>query len=69
VVSFGTLKPGRLGALPNSEIVMIAESREAAELFERLFVPDIARAKHAEPPSRTAERLRCWLAGKLTFFL
>ena len=49
---------------------MIAESREAAELFEeRLFVPDIARAKRAESPAGTAERLRCWLAGKLTFFL
>ena len=69
-VSFGTLNLDAWALYRNSEIVMIAKSREAAKLFEeRLFEPDIARAKHAEAPTTMAERLRCWLAGKLTFFL
>ena len=49
---------------------MIARSPELAELFEeRLFAPDIARAKRAQPPAGNRERLECWLWDKLTFLL
>jgi hypothetical protein len=50
--------------------MMIAKSAEAAELVEeRLFEPDIARAKRGEPPSGTRDRLESWVSDKLTFFL
>jgi hypothetical protein len=50
--------------------MMIARSPEVAELLEeRLFNPDIARAKRGEPPLGSRERLACWLWDKLTFFL
>jgi hypothetical protein len=52
------------------EVVLIAESTEAAALFEeRLFEPEIARARRAEPPAGARERLRCRVADRLTFFL
>ena len=70
VVSFGTVNLDAWALYRNSEIMMIARSPEAAELFEeRLFEPDIARARRAEPPAGTRERLQCWVADKLTFFL
>ena len=70
VVSFGTLNLDAWALYRNSEIVIVAESREAAELFEeRLFEPGIARAKRAVPPDGARERLQCWAADKLTFFL
>jgi hypothetical protein len=50
--------------------MMIARSPEAAALFEeKLFEPDIARAKRAEPPAGRRDRLQCWVSDKLTFFL
>lgn len=70
LVSFGTINLDAWALYRNSEIMMIARSREAAELFEkRLFEPDIARAKRAEPPARPSDRVRCWVSDKLTFFL
>jgi cardiolipin synthase len=70
VVSFGTVNLDAWALYRNSEITMIARSRDVAELFEeRLFQPDIARAKRAELPAGTRERLQCWGSDKLTFFL
>jgi phosphatidylserine/phosphatidylglycerophosphate/cardiolipin synthase-like enzyme len=70
VVSFGTVNLDAWALYRNSEIMMIARSGEAAALFEeRLFEPDFARAKRAEPPATARERLQCWVADKLTFFL
>ena len=70
VVSFGTVNLDAWALYRNSEIMMIARSEEAASLFEeRLFEPDIARAKRAEAPAGTRERLQCWVSDKLTFFL
>jgi cardiolipin synthase A/B len=70
VVSFGTVNLDAWALYRNSELMVIARSPEAAALFEeRLFEPDIARAKRAEPPAGTRERLQCWVSDKLTFFL
>ena len=55
VVSFGTVNLDAWALYRNSEIMMIARSRELAEVFEeRLFEPDIARSRRGEPPSGTA---------------
>ena len=44
--------------------------RSVADVMEeRLFEPDIARAKRGEPARETRERLEGWLWDKLTFFL
>jgi cardiolipin synthase len=70
VVSFGTVNLDAWALYRNAEIMMIARSAELAELFEtRLFEPDIARAKPAEPPAGIRERLECWVSDKLTFVL
>ena len=70
LVSFGTVNLDAWALYRNSEIMMIARSRELAELFEeRMFEPDIARANRAEPPLGARERLECWLWDKLTFLL
>jgi cardiolipin synthase A/B len=70
VVSFGTVNLDSWALYRNSEIMMIARSREAADLLEeRLFEPDVARSKPGEPLSETRERLESWLWDKLTFFL
>ncbi len=70
VVSFGTVNLDAWALYRNSEIMMIARSREAAALFEeRLFEPDIARSHPGVPPSGTHERLESWLWDKLTSFL
>jgi cardiolipin synthase len=70
VVSFGTVNLDAWALYRNSEIMMIARSPEVAELLEeRLFNPDIARAKRGEPPLGSRERLASWLWDKLTFFL
>src|SRR6185295_9048240 len=70
IVSFGTVNLDAWALYRNSEIMMIARSRELAELFEeRMFEPDIARASRAEPPLGARERLECWLWDKLTFLL
>ncbi|HSS80846.1 MAG TPA: phosphatidylserine/phosphatidylglycerophosphate/cardiolipin synthase family protein [Gaiellaceae bacterium] len=70
LVSFGTVNLDAWALYRNSEIMMLARSPELAELFEeRMFEPDIARAKRADPPSGTRERLECWVCDKLTFVL
>ena len=49
---------------------MIARSPELAALLEqRLFGPDIARAKPGEPPAGTLARLGSRLSDRLTYYL
>ena len=49
IVSFGTVNLDAWALYRNSEIMMIAHSREAAALLnERLFEPDIARSNRGE---------------------
>ena len=70
VVSFGTVNLDAWALYRNSEIMMIAESAETAALLqERLFEPDIARAKRGEPPTAPRDRLESWLCNKLSFVL
>ena len=70
VVSFGTVNLDAWALYRNSEIMMIAESPEAAALLaERLFEPDIARSQRGEPLTGTRERLESWLCDKLSFVL
>lgn len=70
VVSFGTVNLDAWALYRNSEIMMIARSAATAALLqERLFEPDIARAKPGRVPAGTRERLECALCDKLTFYL
>lgn len=70
VVSFGTVNLDAWALYRNSEIMMIARSREAAALFEeRLFAPDIARAGAGAAPSRPHERLQSRLCSRLAYLL
>ena len=70
VVSFGTVNLDAWALYRNWEVMMLARSPDAAALMEeRLFEPDIARAKRGEPARETRERLEGWLWDKLTFFL
>jgi cardiolipin synthase len=70
MVSFGTVNLDAWALYRNSEIMMIAESAEAATLLEeRLFEPDIARSQRGEPLTGTRERLESWLCDKLSFVL
>jgi cardiolipin synthase len=70
VVSFGTVNLDAWALYRNAEIMMIARSAEAAALLEeRLFEPDIARARRGAPPSAPRERALGWLSDKLTYYL
>jgi cardiolipin synthase A/B len=70
VVSFGTVNLDAWALYRNAEIMMIARSAEAAALLEeRLFEPDIARARRGEPPSGLRERTLSRLSDKLTYYL
>jgi cardiolipin synthase len=70
VVSFGTLNLDAWALYRDAEIMMTAESAEAAALVEeRLFEPDIARSKPGEEPSGARERLSSWFWDKLAWFL
>ena len=70
VVSFGTVNLDAWALYRNWEIMMTARSANVAKLLEeRLFAPDIARAKRGRPPSASRERLECWVGDKLSFFL
>jgi cardiolipin synthase A/B len=70
LASFGTVNLDAWALYRNSEITMIARSSELAELLEeRLFGPDIARARAGEPPVGTRARLDGWLYDKLTYYL
>ena len=64
VASFGTLNLDAWSLYRNSEIVMIARSAAVAErLEERLFEPDIARARRGVPPvARARGSSRAWSA-------
>ena len=67
VVSFGTVNFDSWALYRNAEVAMIARSAAAADLFEeRLFEPDVARSKRAQPPSAT---VKPWLWDKLGYFL
>jgi len=70
VVSFGTVNLDAWALYRNSEIMMIARSAKTAALFEeRLFEPDIARARPGTPPSGLGEGFESWLWDKLTYVL
>jgi cardiolipin synthase len=70
VVSFGTVNLDAWALYRNSEIMMLARSPETASLFEeRLFEPDIARARPGVPPSGGRERLESRLWHRLAFLL
>jgi cardiolipin synthase A/B len=70
VASFGTVNLDAWALYRNSEIMMIARSAGLAALLEdRLFGPDIARAKPGEPPAGTRARLDGRLWDKLTYYL
>jgi cardiolipin synthase A/B len=70
VVSFGTVNLDAWALYRNSEIMLTARSAELAALMEeRLFEPDIARCTRGEPPSEPRDRLKSWLADKLTYYL
>ena len=70
IVSFGTVNLDAWALYRNSEIMMIARSAEAAELFqERLFEPDIARSSRGRPPSGARARLESRVCDRLTFYL
>jgi cardiolipin synthase len=69
-VSFGTLNLDAWALYRNSEIVMIARSRDAAASMEELlFEPDIARSKRGEPPAGARDRFKSRVWHKLTYFL
>ena len=65
VVSFGTVNLDAWALYRNSEIAMIAHSPQAAGLMrERLFEPDIARARRGVPPSGTPRAVRELAVGQ-----
>jgi cardiolipin synthase len=69
-VSFGTVNLDAWALYRNSEIMILARSAELVALFEeRLFAPDIARCRPAEPPASGRERAESWVADKLTYYL
>ena len=70
VASFGTVNLDAWALYRNSEIMMIARSAElAAVLEERLFAPDIARARPGRPPAGRRERLDSRLWARLAYYL
>ncbi len=70
IVSFGTVNLDAWALYRNSEITMIARSRELAEQFqERLFEPDIARSRRGTSPGGRRARVESWLGDKLAYYL
>ena len=70
VVSFGTVNLDAWALYRNSELMLIARSAELAERFEeRLFGPDIARAKRGRPPAGARARAESWACHKLAYYL
>ena len=66
VVSFGTVNLDAWALYRNSEIMLLAQSAEAAELIEeRLFEPDIARSQRGVPPTGAGERFKSRLWSTL----
>ena len=69
-VSFGTLNLDAWSLHRDSEIMVLARSAELAAAFEeRLFAPDIARARRGTPPAARRERLESALWHALATFL
>jgi len=69
-VHFGTLNLDAWALYRNFEIAMVAQSPEAAALFEkRVFGPDIARSKPGVPPSGFTDKLSGWFWDKMAYFL
>jgi cardiolipin synthase A/B len=70
VVSFGTVNLDAWALYRNSEIMMLARSRPAAELVEqRLFEPDVARSRAGAAAVTARERVAGRLADKLAHYL
>jgi cardiolipin synthase len=70
VVSFGTVNLDAWALYRNSELMMIARSAELAARFEeRLFAPDVARAKPGRPPAGARARAQSWASNKLAYYL
>ena len=69
-VSFGTVNLDAWALYRNSELMLLARSAELARRFEeRLFGPDIARAKRGEAPTGAAARLASRLCDGLAYYL
>ncbi|HYI20245.1 MAG TPA: phosphatidylserine/phosphatidylglycerophosphate/cardiolipin synthase family protein [Solirubrobacteraceae bacterium] len=69
-VSFGTVNLDAWSLHRDSEIMVLARSAEVAAAFdERLFAPDIARARRGAPPTAPRERLESALWHALATFL
>jgi cardiolipin synthase A/B len=69
LVSIGTVNLDAWALYRNFEIALLARSRDLAALVEeRLFAPDIARSRRAEPPAGRA-RIVSRLAHPLTYYL
>ena len=70
VVSFGTVNLDAWALYRNAELMMIARSADLAVQFEeRLFGPDIARAKRGRPPAGARARAESWACHKLAYYL
>jgi cardiolipin synthase len=69
-VSFGTVNLDAWALYRNSELMLLARSADLARRFEeRLFAPDIARAKQGEAPAGAAARLASRLCDRLAYYL
>ena len=69
-VSFGTVNLDAWSLHRDSEIMLLARSAELAAVFEeRLFEPDIARARRGTPPATRRERLESALWHALATLL
>ena len=69
LVSIGTVNLDAWALYRNFEIALLARSRDLAALVEeRLFAPDIARSRAAEPPAGRA-RIASRLAHPLAYYL
>ena len=69
-VSFGTVNLDAWALYRNSEVMMLARSRDVADRFvERLFDPDVARSRRGAPATGFARRCESWACDKLRFYL
>jgi cardiolipin synthase A/B len=69
-VMFGTVNIDAWALYRNFEVAMLARDAEVAARFEeRIFEPDIAHSRAAEPQHGLGARLRSWLWDKLAYFL
>ena len=69
-VNFGTVNLDAWALYRDFELGMIVEDPATVDLFEtRLFEPDIARSRRAEPPSGLIDRASAWMWDKFGYFL